>query len=61
MNNEHGTSGISLHDFNNIEGRRLRRFLNVVKDEDDDSELLRKLSGNGLIVTTVTGARPCFA
>jgi hypothetical protein len=60
MNNEYGTSGISLHDFNNIGGCRSRRFLNV-KDEDDDSELLRKLSGNGLIVTTVTGATPCFA
>jgi len=29
MNNEHGTSAISLHDFNNIEGHRLSGFLNM--------------------------------
>jgi hypothetical protein len=34
MNNEHETSAISLHGFNEIEGRRLRGFLNVKKKEN---------------------------
>ena len=54
MNNEHGTSGISLHDFNNIGGHRLRRLLNVKDEDGDESERLRKLSDDGLIVTIVT-------
>jgi hypothetical protein len=41
--NEHGTSAISLPDFNNIGGRRLGRFLNVKDDDDDESERRRKL------------------
>jgi hypothetical protein len=43
MNNEHGTSAISLPDFNNIGGRRPGRFLNVKDDDDDESERRRKL------------------
>jgi hypothetical protein len=34
MNNEHGTSAISLHDFYEIEARRLRGFLNVEEKEN---------------------------
>src|ERR1700751_3859417 len=34
MNNEHGTSAISLHDFYEIEARRLRGFLNVREKEN---------------------------
>jgi hypothetical protein len=44
MNNERRTSGISLHDFNELEGRRLRRFLNAEDEDDDEFELPRKLS-----------------
>jgi hypothetical protein len=43
MNNEHGTSAISLHGFYEIEARRLRGFLNV-EEKGDEPERLRKLS-----------------
>jgi len=38
MINERETSGISLHDFNDIEGHRLRGFLNV-KEKENSSPL----------------------
>ena len=38
MNNERETSGISLHDFNDIEGHRSRGFLNV-KEKENSSPL----------------------
>jgi hypothetical protein len=37
MKNEHETSGVSLHDFNDIEGHRLKGFLNV-EEKDDELE-----------------------
>jgi len=54
INNERETSRISLHDFNELEDHRLRGFLNVIKDEDDEPERLRELSDHELIVTIVT-------
>jgi len=38
MNNERRTSGISLHDFNELEGHRLRGLLNVEENENSWSE-----------------------
>ena len=34
MNNEHETSAISLHDFNELEDHRLRGFLNLEEKEN---------------------------
>ena len=47
MNTEHGTSGISLHGFNDVEDHRLRGFLNV--EAKEERERLRKLSDEELI------------
>jgi len=38
MNNERKKSGISLHDFNELEGHRLRVLLNVEENENSWSE-----------------------
>jgi hypothetical protein len=38
MNNERRTSGISLHDFNGLEGPGLRGLLNVEENENSWSE-----------------------
>lgn len=49
MNNEHGTSAISVHGFNEIDARRLRGFLNVKKRRIQLGERMlraRKLSDN---------------
>jgi hypothetical protein len=50
MYDEHETSVISLHDFNDIEGHGLRGFSNV---EEKDDELKRKV---GRPATSMTRA-----